>query len=183
MRVAFGLVFLAELGDKSMLLALAFAARFKPWPVFAGICVAAVVATGIAAAVGGALGAALPAQALAIGGGLLFIAFGAWMLRQDDDAIEADVRSRSVFAGVTLAFLVAEIGDKTTLATAALASTQDPVATWIGASLGMSAASGLAIVVGNLAGSRLPQRVIRLAAAAAFVIFGALLLSDGFQAS
>lgn len=177
---SFGLVFLAELGDKSMLLALAFAARYRPLPVLAGIAIAAFAMLGLSTLVGAALGAALPQQALAIGGGLLFLAFGLWILRPEDDEEETvELRGSSVLLGVTLAFVVAEFGDKTMLATITLASTQPAVPTWIGASLGMTVASGLAIVVGAALGARLPERMTRLVAAGAFLVFGVLLLIEG----
>jgi Ca2+/H+ antiporter, TMEM165/GDT1 family len=180
--LAFGLVFVAELGDKSMLLALAFATRFRPLPVFGGIVIAAAVSTGLATLVGAALGAALPERGLAIGAGLLFLGFGVWTLRGDEDGDdEAQLRGRSVLIGVTLAFLLAEIGDKTTIATAALASTQAPLPTWLGATLGMSASSGLAIVAGSALGERLNPRITRRIAAAAFTLFGALLVIEGVR--
>lgn len=178
---SFGLVFLAELGDKSMLLALAFATRYRPWPVLAGIAIAATAMLGLSTLVGAALGAALPQQALAIGGGLLFLGFGIWTLRpeDDDDDDAGQLRSSSVLLGVTLAFLVAEFGDKTMLATITLASTQPATPTWLGASLGMTVASGLAIVVGAALGARLPERMTRIVAAGAFLVFGVLLLIEG----
>jgi Ca2+/H+ antiporter, TMEM165/GDT1 family len=179
---AFGLVFLAELGDKSMLLAIAFAARYRPWPVVGGIAIAALVMLGLSTLVGAAVGAALPERALATGGGLLFVGFGLWTLRDDDDDEgAAALRSGSVLLGVTLAFLVAEFGDKTMLATAALASTQAPAPTWLGAAAGMTAASGIAIVLATVAGSRLPERAVRLVAAGAFLLFGVLLLVEGLR--
>lgn len=178
---SFGLVFLAELGDKTMLLALAFATRYRPWPVLGGIAIAAFTMLGLSTLVGAALGAALPQQALAIGGGLLFLGFGLWTLRPDDDDDEesAELRSSSVLLGVTLAFVVAEFGDKTMLATIALASTQPALSTWIGASLGMTVAGALAIVVGAVFSARMPERMTRIVAACAFLVFGVLLLFEG----
>jgi Ca2+/H+ antiporter, TMEM165/GDT1 family len=178
----FGLVFVAELGDKSMLLAIAFAARYRPWPVLTGIAVAAVTMLGLSTLLGTALGAALPERALAIAGGLVFLGFGFWTLRSDEveDGV-AEVRGRSIVLGVTLAFLLAEFGDKTMLATITLASTQPAVPTWAGAALGMTAASGLAIALASSAGSRVPERAVRMAAAGAFLLFGVLLLWDGIR--
>ena len=179
---AFGLVFLAELGDKSMLLAMAFAARYRALVVLAGIALAALVATGVATLVGAALGAALPQRTLAVAAGALFLVFGVLALRGDDEPEEIrEPRDRSVLLGVTIAFIAAEIGDKTTLATAALASTQAALPTWLGASVGMTAASGIAIAVASVLGSRLPPRAVRLAAAGAFVGFGVLLLFQGIS--
>jgi Ca2+/H+ antiporter, TMEM165/GDT1 family len=179
---AFGLVFLAELGDKSMLLAIALAARYRPWPVLGGISVAAFLMLGVATLVGTALGVALPERALAIGGGLLFVGFGLWTLRTEDADEEVDdLPTGSVLLGVTVAFLIAELGDKTMLATAALASTREALPTWLGAGAGMTVASGIAIGVTGLLGSRLPRRAVHLAAAFAFLAFGMLLLLGGIR--
>lgn len=180
---SFGLVFLAELGDKSMLLAIAFAARYRPWLVLGGIAIAAFVMLGLSTLLGAALGAALPERAVAVGGGLLFVGFGLWtLLDDDDDDDEAEeLRSGSVLLGVTLAFLIAEFGDKTMLATLTLAGTQPAVPTWLGAGLGMTAASGIAIVLATAAGARLPERLMRVVGAAAFLLFGVLLLVTGLR--
>ncbi len=183
---SFGLVFLAEMGDKSMVLAIAFAARYRPWPVLGGIAIAAFTMLGLSTLLGAALGAALPERAVAIGGGLIFLGFGIWTLLDDDDDDDEEeeaggLRSSSVLLGVTLAFLIAEFGDKTMLATLTLAGTQPPVPTWIGASLGMTAASGIAIAVATLVGRQLNERVLRLVAAGAFLLFGLLLVAAGIR--
>jgi Ca2+/H+ antiporter, TMEM165/GDT1 family len=178
----FGLVFLAELGDKSMLLAIGFAARYRPGPVLGGIAIAAFTMLGLSTLAGAALGLALPERALAIAGGVLFLGFGLWTLRDDDDDDEAvALRGGSVLLGVTVAFLLAEFGDKTMLATVTLATTHSPVATWLGAGAGMTAASGVAIALTSWAGARLPERPVRLAAAGAFLLFGVLLLAGGLR--
>lgn len=180
--LALGLVFLAELGDKSMLLAIAMAAKYRPVPVLGGIGLAAFTMLGLATVAGAALGAALPERALAIGGGLLFLVFGVCTLRGEEDHDEGgDLRSASVLIGVTLAFLVAEFGDKTMLATATLASNRAALPIWLGASVGMTLASGIAIAMTAVLGSRLPERVVRLVAAGAFLVFGALLLFDAIR--
>jgi putative Ca2+/H+ antiporter (TMEM165/GDT1 family) len=77
------------------------------------------------------------------------------------------------------AFFLAEIGDKTMLATITLATTEEPIGTWLGSTAGMVAADAIAIVAGATLGARLPERAIRLFAAAAFVVFGALLVLAG----
>lgn len=181
----FGLVFVAELGDKSMLLAIAFAARYRPLPVLAGVATAAVTMLGVSVLVGAALGAALPGQLLAIVGGLVFMGFGIWTYLDDDgddaDAANVEARGRFVWLGVMAAFLLAEFGDKTMLATITLASTQSPLPTWLGAAAGMTAASGIAVVIAAAAGARLPARAVRLVAAGAFLLFGALLLLSGIR--
>lgn len=180
---ALGLVFIAELGDKSMLLALAFATRYRPWPVFGGIALAAFTMLGLSTLVGAALGAALPGRVLAIGGGLLFLVFGVWTLRPEDEPEDEvrELRGGSVLLGVTVAFMVAEFGDKTMLATIALAGNQPAIPTWLGASLGMTAAGGIAIVVGAVLGARLPERATRIVAGLVFFLFGGLLLWEGLR--
>ncbi len=179
---SFGLVFLAELGDKSMLLAIAFAARYRPLPVLSGIAIAAFTMLGLSTLLGAGIGAALPEDVVAIVGGLLFILFGILTLRDDDDDDEEEASGPaggSVLLGVTAAFLVAEFGDKTMLATLTLASSQAAVPTWLGAGAGMTAASGIAIAVATVVGSRLPEKALRLVAAGAFLVFGVLLLVQG----
>lgn len=187
--VAFGLVALAELGDKSMLLAVAFAARYRASAVLAGIAVAAAVVLGIAAGLGAAAGAALPTRWITLAGGLLFIAFGVLTLRDTlrgpDDTDEGgagEVRGRSILLGVALAFLLAEFGDKTMLATATLAASRSPLATWVGAAVGMWTASATAVALTRLVGRRVPQRTVRLVAAALFLIVGTVLVVEGARA-
>lgn len=184
---AFGLIALAELGDKSQLLALTFATRYRWWQVLVGVAAAAALLLGAASALGGALGTALPDRAIAIGGGLLFLAFAAWTAFDTEDEAVADAEAaparsrRSVIATVVAAFVVAELGDKTMIGTAALASTRGPVAVWLGAAAGMTLASGAAIAVGSLLHRRLPAHRLQQASAVAFALFGVLLLVEGLR--
>jgi len=177
--IALGVVFVAELGDKSQLIALTFASRGRPLAVLAGIAVAVAVLQALAVGVGAALSEAIPARTLEIAAGVAFLAFALWSLRGDDDEdVDVDVpRSAgrvAVAAGV--AFFVAELGDKTQLATLTLASTNGALGTWVGAVLGEVAADALAVVVGARVGARVPARAMRLLSAAAFAVFGVLLL-------
>jgi putative Ca2+/H+ antiporter (TMEM165/GDT1 family) len=117
---------------------------------------------------------ALPTQWIQLAAGLAFIGFGAWTLRGDslDDKEERPARF-GPFLTVAIAFFVAELGDKTMLATVTLASQQHAFApVWLGSTLGMTVADGLAIIVGVVAGRRLPQRAIKLVAAVIFFGFG-----------
>jgi Ca2+/H+ antiporter, TMEM165/GDT1 family len=180
LATTFGLVFLAELGDKSMVLALAFATRYRPWPVLGGIAIAAFAMLGLSPSLAPHSVPRCPSRPWPSGAGVLFIGFGLWTLRPEDEEDEtAEVRGSSVLLGVTGAFLVAEFGDKTMLATATLAATQPALPTWLGAGLGMTVASGIAIVVGAVLGARIPERVTRIAAGVAFLAFGVWLLIDG----
>jgi len=182
--IAFGVIFVAELGDKSQLMALTFATRFRVWPVLIGITLATAIVHLVSVAIGYGLGAALPTGWINLAAALAFIAFGFWTLRGDtltDDEQEKVNRAgkRAVIA-VGTAFFLAELGDKTMLATITLASTDNPWWVWLGSTLGMVAADALAIVIGRLLGKRLPERAITIFAAVMFVLFGVALLLEGF---
>lgn len=176
----FGVIFVAELGDKSQLLALALSTRYRAIVVIAGVAAAAATMLGLSVIVGATLGAALPERPMQVVAGLLFLAFAVWTLRDDDDDGDGAVaeRGRGGFMTAYLAFLVAEFGDKTMLATAVLAATRGAIPTWIGATLGMTAASAIVVVIGSRASSRLPERPVRLVAAGLFMLVGLLLLVD-----
>jgi putative Ca2+/H+ antiporter (TMEM165/GDT1 family) len=135
--------------------------------------------------VGAVLGAALPTDTINIVAGLAFLVFAAWTLRGDrldeDEAARADRSTGSAVVAAAVAFFLAELGDKTMLATITLATTEGLVGTWLGSTLGMVAADALAILVGAQLGRRLPERAIRYGAAASFVVFGILLLLQGLR--
>jgi putative Ca2+/H+ antiporter (TMEM165/GDT1 family) len=181
--VALGVVFLAELGDKSQLIALTFAARGRPLAVLGGIAVACAILQAVAVGVGAAVSEALPDRAIEIGGGLAFLLFAVIALRDDDDDEDVDATkvprtARAIALAAGTAFFFAELGDKTQLATLTLASTNGAIGTWIGALIGQVAADALAVVVGAKVGARLPTHVLRYVSAAAFAVFGILLLLD-----
>lgn len=183
--VSFGIIFVAELGDKSQLMALAFAARYRPVTILLAIAAATALVHFVSVVVGAAVGVALPTKAISVIAGLAFLAFAVWTWRGDelgaDDEARATQTARSVFLTVGGAFLLAELGDKTMLATVTLATDNGLVGTWIGSTLGMVAADALAIVVGQQLGARLPERAVRISAAITFVVFGALLMDDGLR--
>jgi putative Ca2+/H+ antiporter (TMEM165/GDT1 family) len=174
--IAFGVIFVAELGDKSQLMALTFATRFKVWPVLVGITVATAVVHLVSVAIGYGLGAALPTGWINLAAALAFLAFGFWTLRGDTLTSEEEDKvnragKRAIIA-VATAFFLAELGDKTMLATITLATDHGWFGTWLGSTLGMVAADALAIVVGRALGKRLPEKVIAYGAAALFFLFG-----------
>ena len=181
--LSFAVIFVAELGDKSQLMAMTFALRHRWWVVLSGITVATTAVHLISVAVGHYLGAALPTHLLGILAGVAFVLFGLWTLRgdrlSDDEATRAQRSTAPAFFAVTSAFLLAELGDKTMLATITLAADNDWVGVWIGSTLGMVAADALAILVGAIAGKHLPERLIQIVAAASFLIFGIFILVDG----
>ena len=177
------LIFVAEMGDKSQLMALAFGSRLPARLVLAGIFVATLVVHLFSVVVGELLGLALPTFWIGIAAGLAFIGFSIWTLRGDsldDDHAEVGKRFGAFFT-VAATFFLAELGDKTMLATVTLASQfQEFVPVWIGSTVGMVVADGLAIWIGRLAGRRLPERMIRYSAAAVFAISGLVTLADAF---
>ena len=183
--LSFGVIFVAELGDKSQLMALTFAARYKALPVLAGITVATAVVHAVSVVVGMSLGAAFPTDVISVVAGVAFLGFGLWTLRGDelseDDATKAGRSAGSAVVAASVAFFLAELGDKTMLATITLATTESAFGTWAGSTLGMVAADALAIVVGAQLGSRLPERSIKIGAAISFFVFGALLIAEGIR--
>jgi len=180
--ISLAVIFVAELGDKSQLMAMTFATRFKTWPVIAGITIATTAVHLVSVAVGGLIGDALPTTAISVVAGLAFLGFAAWTLRgdelTDEEAEKAKRTTRNAIIAVTVAFFLAELGDKTMLATITLATQHGWLGTWIGSTVGMVAADALAIVVGRMLGKHLPEKAIRYGAAAAFAIFGIVLLVD-----
>ncbi|BCB90477.1 TMEM165/GDT1 family protein [Phytohabitans suffuscus] len=182
LAVSFGVIFVAELGDKSQLMALTFATRFRPWPVLIGITVATAVVHLVSVGVGYGLGATLPTGWIALGAGVAFLGFGAWTLRGDslteEERGKAQRTTRSAVVAVSVAFFLAELGDKTMLATITLATQHGWFGTWIGSTVGMVAADALAILVGRMLGRRLPERAIKYGAAALFAVFGVWLIAD-----
>jgi putative Ca2+/H+ antiporter (TMEM165/GDT1 family) len=179
--VAAGVVFVAELGDKTQLLALNFGARNPLRVVLAGLILGFAAAGAVAALVGGLLGAALPDRALAIGGGIVFLVFAVLALRETPaDESARIVRTSSVIASIAITIAVAEFGDKTQLATATLAARGHPVATWLGATAGEVAAGLIGAIAGSTIGKRLRPEVLRYASAAMFAIFGVVMLLTAF---
>ena len=183
--LAFGAIFLAEFGDKSQLLILAFATRYAARPVILGVIVAAAIIQGASVAVGAVAGAALPATAVGIVSGIAFLAVAAWTLR-GEDAEEEDEAAAAAgtrrLAGVALiatvagTFILSELGDKTMLATFALAATQGALPTWIGSTAGEVGANLVAVAVGRQVGHRLSPRMVRIGSAALFAVAGVAVL-------
>ncbi len=180
--VSFGVIFVAELGDKSQLMALTFATRYKAVPVLIGITIATALVHGVSVLVGAALGATIPTRPITLVAGLAFVAFGLWTLHGDHLTAEDEARAarpaRHVVLTVGFVFFLAELGDKTMLATITLATRDGLFGTWLGSTIGMVVADALAIGAGRLLGTRLPERTIRIAAAASFFAFAALLLYE-----
>lgn len=181
--LSFGVIFVAELGDKSQLMAMTFAVRYRFWTVLAGITAATALVHLASVGIGRVVGVNLPTSLIDVVAGVAFLGFGAWTLRgdelSDEEAAKAQRASRSAFLAVGIAFFLAELGDKTMLATITLATTEGWFGTWLGSTLGMVAADALAIGAGALLGKRLPERAVRIGAAVLFFLFGVLLIVEG----
>ncbi|WP_245565339.1 TMEM165/GDT1 family protein [Nocardioides insulae] len=180
-------IFVAELGDKSQLMAMTFAARYRARDVLIGITAAAALVHLASVGIGYFIGDAFAdhQQWISIVAGLAFLGFAAWTLRGDelteDEANKARTSQGAAILAVGIAFFLAELGDKTMLATITLATQEGWLGTWIGSTLGMVAAGALPIGVGAVLGKRLPEHITKWGAAALFVLFGILLVVDGIR--
>ncbi|MEI6046936.1 MAG: TMEM165/GDT1 family protein [Chloroflexota bacterium] len=183
--IALFFVFIAELGDKTQLVALAFATRYRPMLVLVAVFVATLLVHLFSVLVGEVLGLALPVFWIKILAGLAFIGFGIWTLRGDELGEEEKLSQKRFgpFMTVAVTFFLAEIGDKTMLATITIASQQQSfIPVWLGSTIGMVIADGLAIIVGAVMGKRLPERLIQIIAALIFIGSGIFTLVEAFMA-
>ncbi len=168
-------VAVAEIGDKTQLLALLLAARFRrPWPIVAGIVVATVLNHALAAWLGALVASHLTPDALRWIVAASFAAIGLWALKPDTLADDARLPARSAFIATTIAFFLAEIGDKTQIATVVLAAKSPllwPVV--LGTTIGMLLANVPVVLLGSRFAAKLPLKAARMAAAALFMALAA----------
>jgi Ca2+/H+ antiporter, TMEM165/GDT1 family len=179
--ISTGIVALAEIGDKTQLLALVLAARFrKPWPIIWGILVATLLNHALAGTAGAWAAAAVSADVLRWILGLSFLAMAAWMLIPDKlDPAAADTRGAplGVFGTTVVAFFLAEMADKTQIATIALAARFDALAAVIlGTTLGMMIANVPAVLLGEVATRKFPAGIVHAIAALIFAALGVAVL-------
>jgi Ca2+/H+ antiporter, TMEM165/GDT1 family len=178
-----GVVALAEIGDKTQLLALVLAARYrKPVPIILGILIATLLNHALAGAIGALLATAIGPDAMRWILGLSFIAMGIWTLIPDkyEEAQDARPPRFGVFAATLVAFFLLEMGDKTQIATVALAARYDSLtAVVVGTTLGMMLANVPAVLLGQMAAKALPLRPIHITAATIFIVMGAIVLMRG----
>ncbi len=182
--VSTGVVALAEIGDKTQLLAFILAARFKkPVPIILGILCATIVNHGLAGALGAWITATLTPEVLRWGLAASFLGMAVWTLIPDKiEEEETQVAQRfGVFGATLITFFLAEMGDKTQIATIAMAAHYaNPVLVVIGTTLGMLIADVPAVFVGERLASRIPMRLVHAIAAAIFAALGlATLLGAG----
>ena len=214
--VATILIALAELGDKTQLLALALACRYKTWQVIVGIFIATLAIHLLSTLAGQLVGDVIPKLWLSVITGVLFIGFGVWTLRGDSEPDEEAPATRfGPILTVGIAFFLAELGDKTQIMTISIAA--DPAAVlrtlgaagpaitealrsvgltaqgldatqtfwgvWLGSTVGMMIADGVAILVGAVLGKKLPERLITRISGWIFILFGVATLANAFLAS
>ena len=170
-------VTLAEIGDKTQLLALMLAVRYRrPWPIVAGILVATLFNHTLAAALGSWVRTVVPPDVLKWLVALAFFAVAIWTLipdRLDADEARTPKSHLGVFAVTTIAFFLAEMGDKTQIATAVLGARYDALASVVaGTTLGMLIADVPAVFAGHLAANRIPMKMVHAAAAVLFAGLG-----------
>ncbi len=167
------LVVLAEMGDKTQLLAMAFATRFRWHIVLLAVFVATAANHLLAVLVGHYLDNLIPIEYVRVGTSVSFILFGLWTIRGDKLQGEENKYKFSPFCTVAIAFFIAEMGDKTQLATVTLAAKYNAVLpVWLGTTTGMVVADAIGIGVGIVLGKKIPERLIKWVAALVFIGFG-----------
>ena len=178
--ISTGVVALAEIGDKTQLLAFILAARFKkPAPIIAGILIATLVNHGLAGALGAWITTVVSPDVMRWALGLSFLGMAAWTLIPDkiEEEEAAVARRFGVFGATLLTFFLAEMGDKTQIATVALAANYGtPLPVIAGTTLGMLVADVPAVFVGNKFAARIPMKTVHAIAAAIFALMGLLTL-------
>ena len=182
MLAAFAVVFLAELGDKTQLVALTLAGRYPALKVLAALGAAIAVLQTLSVTAGAVVSETVPDRAIAVGAGVLFLGFAVWTWRSvDEDDDQGDEGSSGAgtagLLSVAGAFFLAELGDKTMLTTAGLAADRGVVPVWVGSFAAMLAATALAVVAGKALTTKVPPRTLRRIGAVAFAVVGVATLA------
>jgi len=171
---SFGLIALAEMGDKTQFLAMSFATKHNVYKVLLAVFLATLANFAITVTIGQLLTAVVPTEAISLAASISFIGFGLWTLRSEKPKHEDKKPSRFGIVGtVFVAFFIAEFGDKTQLTTISLAAQyRNALSVFVGATLGMLLADGLGIAVGVFLGKRVPEKTIKWVSATVFLTFG-----------
>lgn len=180
--VSTGVVALAEIGDKTQLLAFVLAAKFrKPLPIIAGILIATLANHSAAGALGAWITSLMTPQTLRWVLGISFLGMAIWTLIPDKfEESDSKVTRFGVFGTTVIAFFLAEMGDKTQIATVALAAQYHTIfAVVAGTTLGMMIANVPAVLLGDRIAERMPVRLVHAIAAAIFAILGVVTLAGG----
>ncbi|MCG8342632.1 MAG: TMEM165/GDT1 family protein [Chlorobiales bacterium] len=179
--LSFAMIFIAELGDKSQLLALTLATCFSARVVLSAIFCSTLAVHVLSTAAGALLGGLFPVDWVLFLAGISFIVYGFWTLRGDSLEEDSDSCKPTIhpFWLVFSTFFIAELGDKTMLSSLSLATTNPFMAVWIGSTLGMVFSDALAIAVGKVLGKKLPENIVKIGAAIIFFAFGAFSMYEG----
>ncbi len=174
---AFGLVFLAELGDKSQIVCMTLAARYGARPVVAGAVLAFALLNAVGVLVGAAVGAYVPTSVVDMLVIALFSGFGLkalWTAGDEDDEVIDPNDHRKPFALAFTMTFFSELGDKTQIAVAGLAATQGALGTWVGATLALTATSVLGVVAGRALLAKVPEVWVKRVSGLVFLVFAAM---------
>ncbi len=179
----FGLIFLAEMGDKTQLVCMTLAAKHRHWPVLLGSIAAFLVLNTLAVVFGAGLAQWVPERVLAGIVAVLFAVFGILSLRAKEESEDEEVAERpghGIFLTAFLMLFLAEMGDKTQLAVAGMASTLPAVPVWVGATIALSATSALGVVAGRKILARIPLHRLHQISGVFFLVLAALALIKVF---
>lgn len=183
--LAFGAVFLGEMGDKSQLMALTFATKYRMRTVILGLVIAIGALIGLSVGVGAAVGNLLPTDWIRLAAAVMFIGFGLWGLKpeKDDDEDDGPIKERRTgLLTIVTAMFLAEFGDKTMLIAMGMGSSYNPWGVWIGGTAGMLAADLLAVFAGAWIAKRIPEKVVRYVSSGLFLVIGVLLAIEAVTA-
>jgi Ca2+/H+ antiporter, TMEM165/GDT1 family len=177
--IAMSSIAIAEIGDRTQLLSLALAAHYRrPWPIMAGILIATIANHSVAGLVGAWFGQLLTPAVLDTAVGLSMVAMALWVLRADTFRGGPETSRRGAFAATLVSFFIVEIGDKTQIATLALAAAYpNLVAVVVGTTAGMLLANLPAVFLGDALSGKLPIRAMNYVAAAVFGVLGVIFVA------
>jgi putative Ca2+/H+ antiporter (TMEM165/GDT1 family) len=173
---SFGIIALAELGDKTQITVMCLSANKRARTVFIGAVLAFALVDGVSALIGGAIGAFIPTRWIGIGAGVAFLVFGVYSLLLKVEEVKVDNRSLNVAHSFSLIALM-ELGDKTQLSVIALAAEFDaPIMVFVGVMLALALLTAIGIAVGVVISRFVPMRYVKIGSSVVFVVFGVLFL-------
>lgn len=177
------LIFVAELGDKTQIMAMSFATRYKVRQILLGVGIGVILNHGLAVIVGTYLNKIVHIDFIQLIAGILFILFGYMSLKiEEDEESEKEIKKHGPIITVALAFFLGEMGDKTQLTAMALASdSQNPIMILLGTTIGMIFTSAIGIVIGMYLGKKVPEKILKVFSGGIFVILGAFKLFQILQ--
>jgi len=173
---SFGIIALAELGDKTQVTVMCLSANKRAKTVFIGAVLAFALVDGVSALIGGTIAALIPTQWIGIGAGSAFLVFGAYSLLSKSEEVKTDNRSSNVAHSFSLIALM-ELGDKTQLSAIALAAEYDaPLMVFVGVMLALVLLTAIGIAVGTVISRFIPMKYVKIGSSVVFIVFGVLFL-------